>query len=307
MIFFHGDGHEKGQLPLLRLGRVLGRYKHHVMASCNLSGGDSGGPLLNLQGEVIGAANLAAKVAQGDPQVRLFEVAGYTEVDVFQKIRQQLLEEKVFTEADLLGTFVRTGPFANTKGFDALANSAHRSVVSVFARDEPVALGLVVAPDGWVVTKASALSGPLVCRLSDGRKLEASMKGKSEKHDLALLHVPAENLPTAAWSDGMIPAVAQIVANIGPEPTPPSFGVVCSGVGSIPAIKGELEKGLSDVFVHDGLLSSQQCGGPVVDATGKVVALTIATRILDDTRTYAIPAAVVRKTVEELRKERPAK
>jgi serine protease Do len=41
--FFHGDGHEKGQPPLPRLGRVLGRYKHHVMTSCDLSGGDSGG------------------------------------------------------------------------------------------------------------------------------------------------------------------------------------------------------------------------------------------------------------------------
>jgi S1-C subfamily serine protease len=307
MTFFHGDGHEKGKPPLLRLGRVLGRYKHHVMASCSLSGGDSGGPLLNLQGEVIGTANLAAKVAQDDPQVRLFRVAGYTDVDVFQKIRQQLLEEKVFTEADLLGAFARSGPFANTKGLDALAIPAHRSVVTVFARDKPVALGLVIAADGWVVTKASALSGPSVCRLADGRKFEASLKGKSEKHDLALLHLRTKDLPAAVWSDDSVLTVARIVANIGPEPTPLSFGVVCSGVGSIPAVKGELAKGFSDIFVHDGLLSSQQCGGPVVDATGKVVALTIATRILDDTRTYAIPAAVVRTTVDELRKERPAK
>jgi S1-C subfamily serine protease len=297
--------HEKGQPPLLRLGRVLGRYKHHVMASCNLSGGDSGGPLLNLQGEVIGTGNLAGIVADGD--MRLFRVAGYTEVDVFQQIRRQLLKEKVFTEADLMETLARTGPFENTKGLDALAIPAHRSVVTVLARDKPVALGLVIAADGWVVTKASALSGPLVCRLADGRKLEASLKGKSEKHDLALLHVRAKDLPAAVWSDDPAPTVARIVANIGPEPAPLSFGVVCSGVGSIPAVKRELARGFSDVFVHDGLLNSQQCGGPVVDATGKVVALTIATRILDDTRTYAIPGAVVRKTVDELRKERPAK
>lgn len=261
--------------------------------------------MLNLQGEVIGTAILAGTVPEGDP--RLFRVAGYTDVDVFQKIRQQLLKEKVFTEADLLGTFARTGPFANTKGLDALAIPAHRSAVRVFARDKPVALGLVIAADGWVVTKASALSGPLVCQLADGRKLEASLKGESEKHDLALLHVSAENLPAAAWSDGSVPPIGRIVASIGPEPTPLSFGVVCSGAGSIPALKGELARGLSDVFVHDGLLNSQQCGGPVVDVTGKVIALNITTRILDDTRAYAIPAAVVRKTVEELRKERPAK
>jgi S1-C subfamily serine protease len=254
---------------------------------------------------VIGTCNLAGKVAEGDP--RLFRVAGYTDVDVFQKVRSQLLEEKVFTEANLLGTFARTGPFQNTKGLDALAAPAHRSAVTVFARDKPVALGLVIAADGWVVTKASALSGPLVCQLADGRKLEATLNGKSDKHDLAVLHLPAENLPAAAWSDCSVPPIGRVVASIGPEPTPLSFGVVCSGAGSLPAVKGELARGFCDVFVHDGLLNSQQCGGPVVDTTGKVVALNITTRILDDTRAYAIPAAVVRKTVDELRKERPAK
>jgi hypothetical protein len=45
----------------------------------------------------------------------------------------------------------------------------------------------------------------------------------------------------------------------------------------------------------------------VVDATGKVVGLNFVTKILDETRTNAIPAAVIRKTVEEMRKERLAK
>src|SRR5262249_5795516 len=93
------------------------------------------------------------------------------------------------------------------------------------------------------------------------------------------------------WSDDLIPPMGRVVASVGPEPTPLSFGVVCSGVGSIPAVKGELARGFSDVFVHDGLLDGQQCGGPVVDATGKVVALNITTQILDDPRAYAIPGA----------------
>ena len=55
------------------------------------------------------------------------------------------------------------------------------------------------------------------------------------------------------------------------------------------------------------MITRERCGGPVVDATGKVVALNIATRVLDDTRTYAVPAAVARKAVEELRKQQPSK
>jgi S1-C subfamily serine protease len=300
---FFGKRDEKGRPPLLRLGRVLGLHEHFVMSSCSIFGGDSGGPLLNLQGEAIGTCNLAGKVVEA----RLVKVAGYINVDVFQKIRQQLLEEKVFTEDTLLKTFARTGPFENTKGLDALATPAHRSVVTIFAREKPVALGLVIAADGWVVTKASVLDGPLVCQLADDRKLEASLKGKSETNDLALLQVPVNDLPVASWHDGPVPPVARVVASIGPKSTPLSFGAVCSKVEAIPAVKGALGSGFPEVFVHDGLLNSEQCGGPLVDATGKVVAINIATSVFDDTCTYAIPAAVVRKTVEELRKERGGK
>ena len=98
--------------------------------------------------------------------------------------------------------------------------------------------------------------------LADGRKLEASLKGKSEKHDLALLHVPAKDLPAAPWSDSPAPSVAQVVASIGPKSTPLSFGVVCSKVEAVPVVLWTPVNGFSEVFVHDGLLNSQQCGGP---------------------------------------------
>ena len=47
--------------------------------------------------------------------------------------------------------------------------------------------------------------------------------------------------------------------------------------------------------------------GPVVDAKGKVIGLNIATKIFDETSSYAIPSAVVRKIVAELRKKEPAR
>jgi S1-C subfamily serine protease len=298
---FYGDRHEKGQPPLLRLGRVLGLHRHYVMSSCSISGGDSGGPLLNLKGEVIGTFGWAIEIVEG----RAVRICGSTSVDVFHKLRSQLLEEKVFAEDTLLKTFEKKGPFENTEGLAGLATPVHRSVVTIFAKEKPVALGLVVAADGWVATKASALSGAVVCQLADGRKVEASLEGKSEKHDLALLKVPVKGLPTAPWSAA--PPVARVVASIGPEPKPLSFGVVCSAVEAVPPVKGVLQSGFPEVFVHDGVITREQCGGPVVDATGKVVALNIATRVLDDTRTYAVPAAVARKAVEELRKQQPSK
>ncbi len=58
--------------------------------------------------------------------------------------------------------------------------------------------------------------------------------------------------------------------------------------------------GYPEVFAHDGQVARNQCGGPLVDATGKVVALNIA-RFYDDVRVYAIPSGVVHKVVDELR------
>ncbi|MFI4873703.1 MAG: S1C family serine protease, partial [Blastopirellula sp. JB062] len=50
----HPGGYEKDRLPVLRLGRVLASYEDVVATDCVLVGGDSGGPLLDMDGDVIG-------------------------------------------------------------------------------------------------------------------------------------------------------------------------------------------------------------------------------------------------------------
>jgi serine protease Do len=50
----HPDGYKPGRSPVLRLGRVLAMSKKSIRTSCPLVGGDSGGPLFDLDGKVIG-------------------------------------------------------------------------------------------------------------------------------------------------------------------------------------------------------------------------------------------------------------
>jgi serine protease Do len=50
----HPDGYKLGRSPVLRLGRVLEARKRTIRTSCPLVGGDSGGPLFDMGGKVIG-------------------------------------------------------------------------------------------------------------------------------------------------------------------------------------------------------------------------------------------------------------
>jgi serine protease Do len=50
----HPDGYKPGRSPVLRLGRVMDLRKRVIRTSCPLVGGDSGGPLFDMDGKVIG-------------------------------------------------------------------------------------------------------------------------------------------------------------------------------------------------------------------------------------------------------------
>ncbi|MCC9605800.1 S1C family serine protease [Blastopirellula sp. JC732] len=50
----HPGGYVQDRLPVLRLGRVLASYEDVVATDCVLVGGDSGGPLLDMDGDVVG-------------------------------------------------------------------------------------------------------------------------------------------------------------------------------------------------------------------------------------------------------------
>ena len=50
----HPGGYQEDRKPVLRLGRVLVMTSEAITTDCTLVGGDSGGPLFDLQGNVIG-------------------------------------------------------------------------------------------------------------------------------------------------------------------------------------------------------------------------------------------------------------
>lgn len=50
----HPGGYQKERTPVVRVGRILERNKKVIRTDCTLVGGDSGGPLFDLEGRVVG-------------------------------------------------------------------------------------------------------------------------------------------------------------------------------------------------------------------------------------------------------------
>lgn len=50
----HPGGYQPGRAPVVRVGRVLERNNSVIRTDCTLVGGDSGGPLFDLEGRVVG-------------------------------------------------------------------------------------------------------------------------------------------------------------------------------------------------------------------------------------------------------------
>jgi serine protease Do len=50
----HPGGYKDGRSPVVRLGRILAHNDNHLTSDCTMVGGDSGGPLFDMDGKVIG-------------------------------------------------------------------------------------------------------------------------------------------------------------------------------------------------------------------------------------------------------------
>lgn len=112
--------------------------------------------------------------------------------------------------------------------------------VRVTSQGRAVAYGLVVGPDGWILTKASQLRSEVVCRLHDGRELTAEVVGIHPDYDLAMLRVPAEDLPSVEWGDVDALRLGQWIVAPSMEERPLAVGIVSVLPRRIPKRSGVL-------------------------------------------------------------------
>jgi len=108
-----------------------------------------------------------------------------------------------------------------------IAQSTKGSVVQVLSGGRTVALGTVVAEDGYILTKRSELSGdPIRVRLNDGRMFPARVSAVRRHNDLAMLRIESDvTLPPVQFATN-VPPVASFLVSVGRTGRPIGIGVV---------------------------------------------------------------------------------
>lgn len=207
----HPLGIQQGRPPVVRVGRLLRSRDVFLQTDCPLVGGDSGGPLFDLSGKVIG---IHSRIG-GSADMNL-----HVPIDVFRAYWDRLRAGESWEDK------VTGRNSTEVKSiFRPLVAEAARATARVRCRGRDVALATVVAPDGVLATKASQLEGKAVCRLADGRQFDATVVDTDPQQDLALLKIDATDLPVVAWTTSD-PAVGQWLVSSGTGEEPLGVGVL---------------------------------------------------------------------------------
>ncbi len=222
----HPLGYQVGRPPVVRVGRLLRAEATTLQTDCPLVAGDSGGPLLDFSGKVIGIHSRIAGSA-----VMNFHVP----IDIFRTGWERLVKGEAWEDP-----LPKRDSDEVKAAFRSVVTPSMACVVRVKCEGKDAVLGTIIGPDGWILTKASELTGRITCRLHDGRELESRVVGIHPQFDLAMLKLDLTGLPVISWSRRPI-AVGQWVASVGADDSLPlAVGVVSLAPRKIAPASGML-------------------------------------------------------------------
>ena len=176
---------------------------------------------------------------------------------------------------------------------DALLDAYSQAVTTVVDRIGPAVVrvepraqggqrgmgsGIVISPDGFLLTNSHVMQGAKEARLSlsDGRVIEARVLGDDPDTDLALLRADSDGLPFAALGNSKQLKRGQIAIAIG---NPLGFeSTVTAGVVSAlgRSLRGRSGRLIDDVIQTDASLNPGNSGGPLVSTRGEVIGINTA-------------------------------
>ena len=131
--------------------------------------------------------------------------------------------------------------------------------------------GFIVRADGVIMTNAHVVDGAseVTVRLTDRREYIAKVVGVDQKSDIAVIRIPAKDLPTVKIGDSRGLKVGEWVLAIGAP-----FGFENSATAGIVSAKGRtLDSGYVPFIQTDVPINPGNSGGPLFNMRGEVVGI----------------------------------
>jgi len=309
--------------PLIRAGRILGAVKDRIATDTVLTHGDSGGPLFDMNGKLIGIhSRIGPRVADSiHIPVELFvdrtippttESKSTNAHDANRQERVRRFYRGAPSEIGRNHELVRAA-------FIDLVSKVNQSTARIYnAKNNMTSLGIAVDQTGHVLTKWSKLPTAPLCRFGTGPLVSARFVTGDRAYDVALLKIKTkERLVPVSWKKSNRPLSpgTLLATPCGFDQLPIAIGILSRVPHSlphrseIPHSDGQHEPpgvstqraGFPHVFDHDSIVPPHLCGGPVVDVTGAVVGINIARA--SRTSTLAIPVSAAQPLLERLLSE----
>ena len=219
----HPMGQKKNRPAVLRIGfyqfdNTLGQ----MQTSCIMMPGDSGGPLFDINGDVIGLCS-----GNGD----FIDYNVYSCIDSVNKYWPKLIEETRFNpeqskKYNLYPPTVTNPENAISKGKEGLKHAFKKfkknvgtSVVKLKSnvnKKELFVHGTIIHPKGYIVSKSSMIGNEnLRCILPDGEIVSAQVKQRVYANDLVIIKVDKSNLKAIDIKSKKDQTIGKFIATVG--------------------------------------------------------------------------------------------
>jgi len=162
--------------------------------------------------------------------------------------------------------------------------------------------GLVVAPDGYVLTNSHVVqrAQQVVAVFHDGAEATGRVVGDDPASDLALVRVSGDTAAHATLASGPKPRPGQLAIAIGNPlgfDATVSAGVISALGRSLSGARGQL---IDEVIQHTAPLNPGNSGGPLVASGGRVLGINTAMAGRSQAIGFAIPVETAAWVLGEL-------
>jgi serine protease Do len=160
-----------------------------------------------------------------------------------------------------------------------------------------VGSGFIYDSSGFILTNYHVVEGGgnLTVTLQDGRELPGRVATSDQEHDLAVVKIDATGLPTVAIGSSAGLKVGQLLVAIG-SPLGTFTDSVTSGILSATGRSITVgdpttrqRRTISNLLQTDAAINEGNSGGPLLDASGRVIGINTASAASAEGIGFAIP------------------